>query len=100
MLFGTLINFLGSRYLKFKDKSILTAFKVALLYTVLTYIISIFSPALKFISFIFLLIFIRYFYKTDYKNAVYLWLFGILAVIVIALASIPVEFLIKMVIKN
>lgn len=87
-IFASLMLFFGSKYLKFKDKSLLTASKISLLFCSIIYVFSD-IPAIQLFSYLMLIYFIKYFYKTNIKNAVFLWIFtSLLSSIVILILGI------------
>ncbi len=90
IIISSILLFLGSRYLKIRDKSFVTALKVSLSHGVIVYVFSS-NPAVKIFSYLLILYFIKYFYKLDFKKSIFLWLFTILATVVIMLVLVLLE---------
>ena len=77
VIFLFFLMFIGSKYLKFEDRTFLTALKVSLLFCSIIYFFFSIS-AIKIFGYLLLIYFIKYFYKTDYKNAIFLLIFCLL----------------------
>ena len=80
IIITSLFLFFGSKYLKLKNTKILPAIQVALPYHAFLYLFNQNSnPIYMIIGFILIITFIKYFYKIDLKQSVFLWLFTLLA---------------------
>ena len=84
VIFSSFLMFFGSKYLKFKDKTFLTALKVSLLFCSIIYFFSS-IPAIKIFGYLLLIYFIKYFYRTDYKNAIFLSVFCLLVSLILSI---------------